>query len=878
MYKELHFPGMDPETGQIFTEAYAPGEPLLKLAAAKKYHPKLKKFLDNLKKSPNKIYVIVSALGAGEYYGANVNGDYFEEKELLNPDSRYGYTTFPLAGVYRHHVNKDKAKSLGSVVLAIYNPEMHRVELVIEVDKKKARDVGHESLVEALEKGEHVPVSMGCFTAGTDITMEDGSLRPIEEIRVGDLVLTHTGASAAVTDVMSHQHTGKLHVKIDGCPEVEVTEEHPYWVLGSSELRCGGKPSKGGQRVKTVCAPSLNTLRGTCEGCTRTSIAASFSWKRADELEVGDYVGFPIPSEERDVLTHDQMRFLGYYAAEGHILWDKNHLPCGVEFTLSEDDMYIIEELDELRERMGIRNVVGWRPREGAAAYSAYLYDAGIAHLCNTHVGRGAHEKRLGLDIMHAPPEAQAVFLGAYANGDGGAYKGSLYYSTCNKSLAEQLFTMLARCEMKASINVNHHKPNDLVNIETVEYQVWVGTDTSWKLSHLTRKPVHRGRALNSRRFFLTHEGTKYLISKVRDISEDPEWVGDVYNFSVEGDESYVAARTAVHNCKVKYDTCSICGNKSKTRKDYCRHALNQMNQVLPDGRKVFVYNPNPRFFDISFVMVGADKTSFVLEKVAASLAAPKVAAAKVSTIVKEIPELSEHLGPIFDKEQDLPLPALRRLCKYDVGDALGLLADQGVVAKPSEFQFLITAKKSPSLAESLFRRNTVFRPIGSPLGARVLSPGPTGFGFNLPSDFMQGRAASTPCIVNRITILSNAHPMGTSLPLGGGQEKLLSSLYMDYRMNLLNSIARVLQGGKIKTSHLHKEAAGSVPWWAALLPLVYLYSAHLRTKEKKHMSLNPLEKFVAHHPVLTTSTVAGAAANSDAIKSVLSRLARFVV
>jgi hypothetical protein len=69
--------------------------------------------------------------------------------------------------------------------------------------------------------------------------------------------------------------------------------------------------------------------------------------------------------------------------------------------------------------------------------------------------------------------------------------------------------------------------------------------------------------------------------------------------------------------CRVPFDVCSICGHKAKFRSEYCDHMRNNAGKIMADGRKVFVYNPYPRFFDISFVFIGADRTSFVLEKVA---------------------------------------------------------------------------------------------------------------------------------------------------------------------------------------------------------------------------------------------------------------------
>ena len=80
--------------------------------------------------------------------------------------------------------------------------------------------------------------------------------------------------------------------------------------------------------------------------------------------------------------------------------------------------------------------------------------------------------------------------------------------------------------------------------------------------------------------------------------------------------------------CRVPYDTCSICGNKAPTPKDYCEHVTKRgLNYVYPDGRKVFVYNPSPDFFDISIVIVPADKTACVLAKIFGSKAVNKIAA-----------------------------------------------------------------------------------------------------------------------------------------------------------------------------------------------------------------------------------------------------------
>jgi len=67
---------------------------------------------------------------------------------------------------------------------------------------------------------------------------------------------------------------------------------------------------------------------------------------------------------------------------------------------------------------------------------------------------------------------------------------------------------------------------------------------------------------------------------------------------------------------RVKYDVCSICGNRAPTRAHYCDHLKFNMKQVIND-RKVCALNPSPRFFDISWVYRPADATAFMMKKVA---------------------------------------------------------------------------------------------------------------------------------------------------------------------------------------------------------------------------------------------------------------------
>ena len=116
------------------------------------YSDELKEYIENLEEKIDKIYALVNAVAAEEYYGSNRNGDSFPEKALMD----YHKTFEAIGRVYKHHVNKDPNKAYGRPIFSHYNPRMHRVELVIEVDRKKAQDI-----VERLNHGELPAVSMG---------------------------------------------------------------------------------------------------------------------------------------------------------------------------------------------------------------------------------------------------------------------------------------------------------------------------------------------------------------------------------------------------------------------------------------------------------------------------------------------------------------------------------------------------------------------------------------------------------------------------------------------------------------------------------------------------------------------------------------------
>jgi hypothetical protein len=158
MEKQISFQSITDKGVFLYTIGEGRDHGYLTKTAGASFHPEIAKYIDQAKPIPGRTQLLVTALGAGEFYGANINSDFFPEEALKHYGDDYGYKTFEKhAKIYKHHVNKDPLKSYGDVVLSVWNEKMKRVELIIIVDNAKAPDI-----VERVDNGDPIEVSMGC--------------------------------------------------------------------------------------------------------------------------------------------------------------------------------------------------------------------------------------------------------------------------------------------------------------------------------------------------------------------------------------------------------------------------------------------------------------------------------------------------------------------------------------------------------------------------------------------------------------------------------------------------------------------------------------------------------------------------------------------
>lgn len=274
--------------------------------------------------------------------------------------------------------------------------------------------------------------------------------------------------------------------------------------------------------------------------------------------------------------------------------------------------------------------------------------------------------------------------------------------------------------------------------------------------------------------------------------------------------------------CKVPWDRCTICTDmveyrkalatfdKSKhkhpgmavleyhknvkkirgisiTRDDYCDDMKLRANKILPDGRKVYVHNDFPRFFDISFVFIGADRTAKVMMKIAGagsrgfwdlgSSAATadnlgyvedqektasdlsKAAKLKKSEMDKEIlpiPDAVKAVPILARSEEDLPDELLNSLGMCPQDSVLSTLSGMGMILRPREFQriTIIQMGGGAGLADHMDRLG-LRMPEADPDDTLKLSPNqmmPDIGRMLMP--FFQSRTALEPNVTMRVLMM----------------------------------------------------------------------------------------------------------------------------
>jgi hypothetical protein len=359
-----------------------------------------------------------------------------------------------------------------------------------------------------------------CLARGSLVLSRDGYM-PIEDVNVGDLVLTHEGRWKAVTAKRCNGVHATVRTTAQGVADLRTTPDHHLYLRRA--VGPGRWPSRAGGTTHARSAALKNEPQ----------------WVRADE-SLGGYVYLPLPPEEESPLTAAEWWIIGRWLGDGH---REGHRRSGVR---GGSRAAVIScatgERDGLLERLG---PYAGQTREVRTGFQIRLLDRGrrlrsVIDRC----GEGASNKRVPAEALALCAEKAGALLDGYLSADG--HYVALYDRTTASSVSRALLLGMAMVAQRARGVVSSVYAGRSVGESVIEGRT-VHTRRDWIL-------VFRN-TTGYRQSGWVDDGGAW--KKVRSVEPDGET--EVWDLQVADDASFVAEGCVVHNCPLQLEVIRRC-------------------------------------------------------------------------------------------------------------------------------------------------------------------------------------------------------------------------------------------------------------------------------------------------------------------------------
>jgi hypothetical protein len=336
-----------------------------------------------------------------------------------------------------------------------------------------------------------------CLARGS-LVLTRGGYKPIQEVSVGEHVLTHKGRWRPVLAVQNTGVRPVVELRAQGVPGLTLTPDHKLWARKSDWARA----RDGAKRAEP-------------------------QWIEASAT-VGGYVNTKLPEVETPAVIDERYWWIvGRWLADGHI--DQRNVAV-----ISCDP----HETDDLLDRLG---AFRGNPRDTGTAIQIPLRDPGL-ELRRTlkACGTGAAHKHLPPEGYTLPAAQAKAMLDGYLSGDGHYLADRDRYTA--SSVSKELLlgmSILAQRAYGAVASIYPGRPAGECVIEGRTVQ----TKQDWIFCFDV--PNDRRRTTP----FIMDDGAW---RKVR--TADPAGEVETWNLRVEEDESYTAEGCVVKNCPLQFD------------------------------------------------------------------------------------------------------------------------------------------------------------------------------------------------------------------------------------------------------------------------------------------------------------------------------------
>lgn len=389
-----------------------------------------------------------------------------------------------------------------------------------------------------------------CFAPGTLVRTREGYV-PIEQIKVGEHVLTESGQFNPVLETIQQSFSGNLLgiETLTSVAPIMVTPEHPFRTL------IGYHPDKNkqiqrreGYCEKDRCRRHIDQTYASTPRQGASSVRHSIEWTHAHNIAPGHYLGIGLPKASTDSrwisvpkqflssrrsgasefeVNSEFLWIVGMYLAEG----SASHRE--ISFGLHKNEIEFQERIQKFFATHDYSTAIHHRGENGVAVE---VYGTILSEWLPVWLGRGSHNKAIPAELINLPASQLTHLLQGILDGDGHEKRDAL--GQTSPILALQVSEISMRLGGLPATSVE--KP-------------------------LGRKPVYRQRLLTarvdngSRAGMWRVNGT--VLARVKTVKEIP-YSGLVFNLHVANDPTYVVQNLIAHNCGATdfNGMCEVCG------------------------------------------------------------------------------------------------------------------------------------------------------------------------------------------------------------------------------------------------------------------------------------------------------------------------------
>lgn len=369
-----------------------------------------------------------------------------------------------------------------------------------------------------------------CFIAGTKILTDNG-YKNIEDVKLDDKLLTHTGKFQEIVNLQRKIYNGDLYqFKVKYHPElIECTEEHPFYV-----------------REQTI--KYINHKKVVSYGEPK--------WKDAKDINMNDYFGMVINTESiiptininrlvnrhtnnivKETITLDKAEYwwiMGYFICDGWIEESKKNdgrEKYLIKFAINNGDEE--EVVSRIRKVLNIYDKkcdTGKCKKFGCSNY--------IWYQILKQFGKYAHGKLIPEWVQSAPKEFIQEFINGYIMSDGSSKinkSGIKTYSitTVSYNLAYGIQRLLLKLGYIFAITKTIRPKTNIIQGRVVN-----------------QRDTYQIRGQFKESIYSTFIEDNYVWYKPFKIIKKQVQLVNVYNFEVKNDNSYIVYNTIVHNCQ----------------------------------------------------------------------------------------------------------------------------------------------------------------------------------------------------------------------------------------------------------------------------------------------------------------------------------------